>query len=131
MLELRKHISRRYVNAGDRLGRDDNSPHWSWRFSNGVEDSLVKELGVSKEKRRIATKQDQAWNTTRTGIACNVVVAANAINSPEHREVRAPAVPQKLDHRNDYGDPDAGNYSEHGNADKTNHREPKFPLLNA
>src|SRR6476646_11621483 len=101
MLELGKHVSRSHVNTGDRFGSDDNSPHRSRRFCNGVEDSLVKELGVSEEERRVPTKQHQAGNATGSRIACDVVVAANTIDSAENCEVRPPAVTQELDDRND------------------------------
>jgi len=49
------------------LGRDDNSPHRSRRFCNGVEDSLWKELGVREEERCVPTKQHEAGNATAAG----------------------------------------------------------------
>src|ERR1043166_2621206 len=99
MLEFGKHVSRRYVDAGDGFGRDDDSPHRSGRLCNGVEDSLVEELGIREEERCVPTKKHQAGNATRTRIARDVVVAANTIDAAEHCEVWPPAVPQELDHR--------------------------------
>src|SRR5262245_27234219 len=131
MLEFAKHVSRRHVNTGDRLGRDDNSPHRSRRFCNGVEHALVEELGVGEKERSIPTKQYQAGNATRGGITLDVVVAPNTIDSAEHCEMWAPAIPQELDDRNNYGDPNAGDHTEHRNADKTDNRQPEFQLLNA
>src|SRR4029077_16862519 len=101
------------------------------RFCNGVEDSLVEELGVGEEERCVPTKQHQAGNATRSGIARDVVVAANTIDSTEHCEVRPPAVPQELDNRDNYCDSDAGNHTKHRNADKADNGQPEFPLLDA
>ena len=56
MLELAKHVSGSHVNAGDRLGRDDDSSHRSRRFCNGVEHALVEELGVGEEERCVPAK---------------------------------------------------------------------------
>src|SRR5262249_8380610 len=120
-----------HVDTGDGLGRHDDSAHWSRRFCNGLDHALVKELGVGKEERRIPTKQHQAGNTTRSGIACDVVVAANTVDSTEHCVVWSPAIPQELNDRNDYRDTDAGNHTEYRNTDEAHHGQPEFPLLDA
>src|SRR5262249_21369466 len=97
----------------------------------GVEHALVEELGVGEKERSIPTKQYQAGNATRSGITLDVVVAPNTIDSAEHCEMWAPAIPQELDDRNNYADPNAGDHTEHRNADKPDNRQPEFPLLNA
>ena len=91
----------------------------------------MKELGVSEEERCVPAKQHKAGNATRNGIALDVVVTANSINSAEHCEVWPPAIPQELDYRDGDCDANAMNHAEHGNSDKTDNRQPEFPLLNA
>src|SRR5215475_10640214 len=130
MLELGKHVSRSYANAGDGFGRNDDAPHRSWRFRNGVEDSLVEELGVRKEQGCSPTKQYQARNATRRRIARDIVIAPNTIDPAKHRVVWPPPVPQELEESDHYRDANTWDYSEHGNAYKANHRQPEFPLLN-
>ena len=114
---------------GDGLGRDDDSPHRIRRFCNGLEHPLVKELGVSKEERCVPTKQHEAGNATRIRIALDVVIAPNTIDSPEHRVVWPPAVPQELDDRDDDGDADARNHAENRNTDEADNGQPELPWL--
>src|SRR6185295_20275761 len=93
--------------------------------------ALVKQLGVGEEERRIPAEQHQAGYEPRTRIAFDVVVAADAVDSAQHRVVRSPAVPQKFDDRDDDRQADAWNRSERSNANEADDRQPELPALDA
>src|SRR4051812_9486562 len=109
MRELGKHVSGSHINVGDGLGRDEDSPDWSWRLCNGLEHALMEELGVGEEKGRAPTKEHQAGNTTRSRIAVDVVVAPNSFDPAEHSVVWPPGAPQEFEDGDADGEANAGN----------------------
>jgi hypothetical protein len=44
----------------------------------------------------VPAKQDEAWYLASVGVARYVVIAPDAFGAAQHREMRAPAIPQKF-----------------------------------
>src|SRR6516162_9938047 len=89
------------IDAGDRLRGDDQPARRDGRFYRRIENTLFEQLGIGKEQGRVPAEEDQAGYLARIRIPRDVVVAPDAFGTPQHRGVGTPAIPQKLDDRDD------------------------------
>src|SRR5262249_16741884 len=129
--ELANDICSCDVNAGDWLCRHNDPLDWCRRLHNGLQNPLLKELGIREEERRIPTEQDETWDQPGIRIPRDVVIGADPINTAEDSRMRPPAVPEKFDHGDENGEADSGDRTQHGHTCKTGHRKPELPALYA
>ena len=79
LVQFGQHVGGGDVDAGDRLGGDDQPAHRRRRCRHGVEHALLEQLGIGEEQRRVPAEQDQAGDQAGVGIARDVVVALDAV----------------------------------------------------
>ncbi|MCY1521412.1 hypothetical protein D9M68_562240 [compost metagenome] len=58
------------------------------------------------------------------------MIAADTVHPAQYREMGAPAVPEKLDHRSHHGDADTGHRAERGHPRQAADGQPELPGLN-
>ena len=61
----------------------------------------------------------------------HVMIASDVGDPTQNGRMRAPTVPEELDHRDDDRENDARNRTEDRDAAEANHREPELPTLDA
>ena len=74
------------VDAGDRLGRDDEPADGGGRARDRVEHAVVEELGVGEKERGIPAEQHEARDQMGVRIAGDVVVALHVVDRPSTAE---------------------------------------------
>jgi len=72
------------VDTGNRLGRHNKPANRRERARNGVEHTIVEELGVREKKRCIPPKQDEARDPACVRISRDVVIPLHVVNPTEH-----------------------------------------------
>src|SRR4029077_8173644 len=131
VVKFTNNISSCDVDTRDRLRRDDEPADGWRRVRTRIQNAFVEQFGVCEEERRIPTEQHKARDQTRLRIPRNVVIALNAFDAAEHGRMRAPAVPEKLNHGNRDRKSNTRNGTEYGYARKAHHRKPELPALDA
>src|SRR3954470_17790690 len=77
IVQLRDHIARGDIDAGDRFGRDDQPPYRSWRLRHRVQRALLEQLGVGEEQGRVPPEQNQPGYPARIRISRYVMSAGD------------------------------------------------------
>ena len=77
-VELGKDVRSSDVDARYGLGRHNQPAYWSWGPFRGLDDALMKQLGIGEEQRRVPTEEDETGNEARVWIATDVVIAFDA-----------------------------------------------------
>ena len=72
------------IDTGNGLGRDHKPSNRSGRARNGVEHTIVEELGVREKERCIPPKQHEARDQTCIRISSDVVIPLHVVNPTEH-----------------------------------------------
>src|ERR1700739_2337828 len=117
------------VDTGDRLCRDHEPSDWGRRSCNSIQDSFMEQLGVRKEERCIPSEQYESRDQARLRISDDVVIALDTVDTAQHGRMRAPAIPEKLDHCNHNCERNAWNGAEHSHPREAGHRKPELPGL--
>ena len=100
-------------------------------FAAASRHTLLEQLGVGKEQRRIPAKEDQPGYLARVGIARDVMVALDAFGAAQHRRMRTPTVPEEFDDGDHDRQPDARDSTENGHPHETDNGQPELPTLDA
>ena len=131
LVQFAQHVGGGDVDAGHRLGRHHQPAHRRRRRGQRVAHHALEPFGIGKEQRRVPAQQHQPGMRRASGWRCDVVVAVDAVDPAQHRRVRAPAVPQELDHRDDDRQHDALDRTQQQHARGAADGQPELPGLDA